>query len=452
MAWQFEAIEDQIIHLTLKDRTFAVNVINELEPDLFEDDSCRIIFHISQKFFNNKQVLPTYEQFQTIISTHQFKKLDLLVVKRVYQDMELSVHEIEFVKEVVPKFVKHNKFKNLLIEGSLLLSDPKNLENQDQVFMDFESKFKQILQYNIDQDLGLEIYDLQTRYQKLKSREEQGVRPALEIFANYIKGYFPKELYSYVGMPSVGKSILLAADALQAVRDGFNTVLISMEMSEELFGLRIDQSVAGKEARELLNDQEAYKFLESRYKTMKTTMGGGRLFIKEFPTGEASVHHIERYLELLKIYEDFTPEFVVIDYGDIMRPNHKSSGDRYNDQGRVFQELRAFAKAHNFPVLTAMQTNRPSREFSGPITEERIADSFDKIRTLDGCYSINQKTVGVDENSEALLQSFSTSNEHYLYIIKNRHGKKEQKVPFIMNKLTMTVEDKIKESEEKRVD
>jgi replicative DNA helicase len=183
----------------------------------------------------------------------------------------------------------------------------------------------------------------------------------------------------------------------------------------------------------------ALKKLEAALNNRKKS-GAGDLQIKEFGTGEASVSHIERYLELLYMYNEFVADFIVIDYGDIMKPVGKSTGDRYKDQGKVFQELRAFAKNHNVPVLTAAQTNRPPYgQRHAVITEERLADSYDKLRTLDGCYSINPKVIrGEDDDGEGMeIQT----NEHYLWIIKNRNGIKDVEVPFLMKKDTMQIYD-----------
>ena len=40
MSWSFEAIEDAIIHLMVRDREFGVFVMEELKSDYFVDDTC----------------------------------------------------------------------------------------------------------------------------------------------------------------------------------------------------------------------------------------------------------------------------------------------------------------------------------------------------------------------------------------------------------------------------
>ena len=57
-----------------------------------------------------------------------------------------------------------------------------------------------------------------------------------------------------------------------------------------------------------------------------------RLKMKEFPTGLASILDIEAHLESMKLYEDFDPDVIIADYGDIMRSTRKT-GSAYEEQG-----------------------------------------------------------------------------------------------------------------------
>ena len=56
----------------------------------------------------------------------------------------------------------------------------------------------------------------------------------------------------------------------------------------------------------------------------------------------------------------------------------------------------------------------------------------------------------LDEKEQFL--NLAADNDFYLFLIKNRHGKEEVKVPFIMNKMYMMVLDKEKDKHKEEIE
>jgi replicative DNA helicase len=439
MEWAFESIEDNILTLLIKDREFTVIVIDELKKEYFSNRTYEKIFSIIKSYFREYGDLPGLNEIKSIVGSSKklSKDFDFIETERIFNNIELKQSEIDYIRDVVPKFIKHNNFKTLIMTAATEISTLDNPELQEDMLDKFSNKLSDIRNFDMNKDLGHNIYDVEGRYARLKNKYTGGIKPKLEGLKNVIKGFFKGESYAYMGDTGSGKSIMLANEALNAMRQGFNVAFISLELEPEQFGLRMDQNVSKKESGELIKDKETVKYLKKKYADIKKLEGAGDMWIKEYPNGTISCMSIKDYVELLRIQKNFVVDFLVVDYLDILKPNEGRTGNDYSDQARVANEFDALAKTLDLPLLSAMQTNRGSKEDTGPINKNRIADSYGKLRPLYGVYSINSKK----DDGEIL-------NKHFLFLVKNRNGPEQIKVNFLMNKIYMSVDDDFDQEEE----
>lgn len=335
---------------------------------------------------------------------------------------ELSRGDRKFITETVVNFTKHAKMKEAIVESYELLNEDK--------FAEINEKIQEALKFNIDVNLGTDLYDVDGRYLKLSQSLGEKITTGFDNMNRILgDGWCRKEIYCVLGPPGMGKSIFLPNFGLKALGAGYNVVHYSLEMSEERVGLRYDGPVTHIDLKDLRSNQEAVKkaYTHGLFNRSK------RLFIKEFPTGAASVLDIEAHLEQLRTYEGFVPDMIIVDYGDIMRAAHKTN-NTYEEQGWIFRELRGIAIEHNCVVLTATQARRDAVAEGGgtkaSVGMEQVADSMEKVRILDGLFSIVQspadKTAGVIK----------------LYVAKNRNGDSGSTLEFNINYGKMTLVSK----------
>lgn len=349
--------------------------------------------------------------------------LDSMENESAYQ--ELTVGDKRFIEDEVLTFAKHARMKEAIIESYDLLEENK--------FSEINTKIQDALKFNIDIDLGIDLFNISERYARLSSVLNEKITSGFTNLDEKISGgWSRKEIYCVLGPPGMGKSIFLPNFGRSALFAGYNVVHYSFEMSEERVGLRYDGPIANLKLSELVNKIDTVK---KAYELKKKTGKTGRLFIKEFPTAAASVLDIESHLEQLRTYENFVPDVIIVDYGDIMKSAHKS--DRaYEEQGWIFRELRGLAIEYNCVVLTATQARRDALGKNGGTTAtvgmEQVADSMEKNRILDGLFSIVQTPVE------------KTQNIINLYIAKNRNGPSSENIQFKISyeKMMLTGIDK----------
>jgi replicative DNA helicase len=120
---------------------------------------------------------------------------------------------------------------------------------------------------------------------------------------------------------------------------------------------------------------------------VKSATPAGKIYIYEYPTKTLTVAEIERQLRRLQIESGVLPDLVIVDYLDILKPGYRS-GDKYEDQGSIGEELRALAGKHRVPVVTASQVNRQGAG-KQVIGGGDVSGSFEKIMVADEVLTIS---------------------------------------------------------------
>ena len=135
----------------------------------------------------------------------------------------------------------------------------------------------------------------------------------------------------------VGKSHFLVAMGANALRSGKNVVHYTFELTETAVGLRYDSNLCNVPSNEVQDNKDS---VLSKYEKMEL----GRLIIKEYPTGTATVQTIRNHIEKLKL-KSFMPSLIVIDYADIMRSS-KSYDSLRHELKLIYEELRNLSLIH----------------------------------------------------------------------------------------------------------
>ena len=185
-------------------------------------------------------------------------------------------------------------------------------------------------------------------------------------------------------------------------------------MSEDKIAQRFD-SIMTLIPQAQLKDPSAQAKVGERLSIFRTNFPDGKLVIKEFPTGNATVNTLRALLVQLRNYEEFVPDVIIVDYLELMRPTRENQHE-YVAQQRIAEELRGLAMENKALLWTATQTNRLGRTVK-IITDAELGDSYGKIRTCDFAISLNQNEQEFDEGSMRA------------YVVKSRNGRPRFSVP-----------------------
>lgn len=420
---QLGDLELDIFKVCNADRSFLVKMVSHLEPEYFESKNFATLFKIYKDFFNKFNKTPT-ENIIKDIFIKKGRDVNTIqpILDRIFRDNQIDSIEKEYILDEVVKFGKRARMSKAILESVDLLKD----DNFDEI----TNKVRDALIFNLDHNIGYDLYDIDERYSNLANSLQNKISTGYAQIDKILSGgWAKKELYSLMGSPGIGKSVFLPNFGFKLLLNGYNVVHYSFEMSEDRLGLRYDAMATNINIRKLMDHPDEIK---KKYDMIKK-LTKSHLKLKEFPTSMASVFDIESHLEHLKMYEDFDPDVVIVDYGDIMKST-KKTGNAYEEQGWIFRELRGLAVKKNIVVITATQANRDALSTSGAGTKEIVgmgqtADSMEKNRILDALFTIIQSSKEKEQGKISL------------YSAKNRNGEANVYMDFIINYDTMSIKE-----------
>jgi replicative DNA helicase len=199
----------------------------------------------------------------------------------------------------------------------------------------------------------------------------------------------------------VGKSHFLVAMGCAAMRAGKNVIHYTFELSEHDTGKRYDSNLCDIVSNEIIERKDE---VISKYKKMEL----GKLIIKEYPTGSASVMTLRNHIEKLTL-KGFKPSLVTVDYADVMKSSRAYDSLRH-ELKLIYTELRNLAVELSIPIWTASQANKDSSK-SDVVGLENLGESYGKAQVADVVLSISRKPM---EKSEGTGR---------IFVAKNRAGR-----------------------------
>lgn len=407
-------LEHLILNYSVRDRSFWLKVFEQLKPGFFDKKDNKLVFAFFKKYFNKYNQIPDRQITETEVT-----EVDPELLDDIYGDPPENTKSYIYDKTL--NFIKQNMMREALLKSIDLLEK----EDFDQI----EGEIKNVVKFNLDTALGIKLADVEERYEKIKAMETERIPtgfPQLDGILN--GGWGRKELYACAAPPGIGKSIFLANWAVWAVKQNYNALVYTLEISEERLTMRHDSILTKMPMDELIYDIDKVK---EKYRVF-SKMSKAHLWVKEFPTKGATVNTLKGHYEQLYTFEDFEPDIIFVDYAGLMRPSYRT-GDSYDDLKAIFEDLRGWAVELGVPIVTAAQTNRKSLDEKGGtkeiITQAQVSESLGITQTLDMFMTITQSRT---EKEEGLIN---------LYVDKHRHGESSKQMKYSLDYRNFVLEE-----------
>lgn len=182
--------------------------------------------------------------------------------------------------------------------------------------------------------------------QKQKELGILGIKTGLPGFDNYLpSGIMPGQLGVFLAYPGIGKSWLSLYFAVQAWKQGKSPMVISLEMSETEVRNRVF-TIMGEglwSHRKISNGEINLDDLRAWHK--KNVEGKPEFHIISNDTGGDITPSVLRG----KI-DQYKPDFVIVDYLQLMSPNQKSDNETVRMKN-LSRELKLMAIGEEVPIM-----------------------------------------------------------------------------------------------------
>lgn len=383
-------------------------LLRKINVGFFENQEIDFLANVSKKFQEKFGESPSSEQLKLLVQKSERSDFDLDLVSLVFE-ADVNQFDEEWLKRTSQAWITWKNFDKQLIKTvefvKLQSISPDNVEKVVQQAIGMISERGLV---TFDTNVGLDFFNPEDHVAPSFSKIASG-----KDFVDRMTGggYDIKSLVVYAGEQNIGKSIWLANDAVNAVRMGHNCAFITAEMAAYKVVKRIGSNLLSVPMREYDSKSKNRDFMKLRLeKVSRGVLPPGKLYVKEFPTSQATVLDVESYLRTLEETTGNKIRVIVIDYINILANyRNPNSENTYLKIKQIAEDLRAMAVRNDWLIITATQITRSGWD-STEITMSNIAESAGLAHTADMMYGIIQ-----DSDMHA-------KREYFLKVLKIRDG------------------------------
>jgi KaiC/GvpD/RAD55 family RecA-like ATPase len=356
-------VQRLFLEMMLEDAQSYVRVQNIYNPQNF-DKSLRPAAEFIKEHSDKYKTLPE----RTQISAATGVKLQPVP--------DLNEGHYDWFMSEFESFTKRQELERAILKSADLL------EKGD--FEPVEKLIKDAVQISLTKDLGMDFwYDpegMLTRYFDSGGQVSTGW-PQMDrlLYGGFSRG----ELNIFAGGSGSGKSLVMMNIALNWVQQGLHGVYITLELSEELTGLRTAAMLTDMSTKDIRRDKDA-----AAIKIKMIGRKAGSYQVKALPA-QSNINDIRAFLKEYQIKTGHKVDFIMIDYLDLLMPVSAkvSPNDLFVKDKYVSEELRNLAKELGILMVTASQLNRSAVE-EIEFDHSHISGGISKINTADNVFGI----------------------------------------------------------------
>jgi len=401
-------LEKIFYHYVLENR----QLINIVKPRFFETESIKSLYEIASEFIEKYAEVPTEKQIRELCKLKGHEEiLEANKLEAIYE-CNLKEYENDWLQESCEAWIE---YKNLDISVVDLISYLKTTKVNSENVKDVVQTAKSIIadrnniQFGFDE--GLDFFNPESHLQPTSDSFSSGF-PYIDLVLG--GGWYSKALFCFIGEMKIGKSIWLANVAANAVRLGYNTAVISLEMRDRKVVKRLGANLLTMKMREygpLADDTDSMKkkLKNIGYDDLRMP---GQLFVKEFPTSSAGVPDIEMWLRKMEELKGIKFKVIVLDYINILKNwRNPNTENMYMKIKQIAEDTRAMAMRNDWAIVTATQINR-SGFGSTDLSITNISESAALGHTVDAMFGIIQDEI-MHANEEYILKLLANRDDGY---------------------------------------
>ena len=428
-------IEKMLFKKASLDKKWMNILVGTFDKRFFKTPNLAMLADLQVRFYEKYGQAPSTKTLAAMAKSYAIKypaeNIEMSEVNELLG--EINTFDLNLPEDVLnsnlKEFIRRNAFYNALYDNAGLLNSDESgyekvvakcLENFDRV---------QKITFN-DTDLGLNYFNedaMKQHWQYIRNPEAK-LSTLWASLDTYTHGGFLKDgrsLYLVMAQAGLGKSLFLSNLAVNFLKQGLSVVVISLEMSEDVYAQRFDAHIS-KEDINHLNDCEdrAIENIKKFYKEHPSS----NLYIKEYPPKSVTSNDIRAYLESLKA-NGHKFDAIIIDYLNLVKSSSRQNDNMFLDGLDVSEKLRAISYEFKAPVISAIQTNTEGMNNEN-VGMENISQSRGIAFTADFLMALFQMQ---EDRENGFIRA---------RILKNRLGGQVGKVlQFTVNKHNLLLED-----------
>lgn len=403
--------QNRFLKVLISDRDgYAEQIIDVVQADYF-DSYQKILLDYELSYFNRYQEIARFSALRDLVNDREKGMAKELLNGLLDQIEALPIDNVEHIKKRAYTYFKKKSLKNCIMK---MVVNWKNGQ-----YDSFKTDLEEALRAGEPKETGHNYVD---DMEKRLIADFRNPISAMESIDKYIGGGLSQGEMGIVLAPTGGgKSMVLVKFATTALLAGKKVLYYTLELSEKAVGNRFDACINQLPIKDVWDFADV--ILENGKKIKNA---GGSLVIKGFPSGQASINTLMSHVRTLKINDNFVPDIIFIDYGDLLKPLDNYSEKRHSLDS-IYVGIRGMASELNIPIWNAAQTNRTGMDQEN-ISLSSIGESLGNARAAD-------VVIGIGRTPENKVENIAT-----IGILKNRNGADGFYLPCFFNTSKIFIE------------
>jgi len=337
------------------------------------------------------------------------------IIKPSYFDPSLK-KSVKFIQDYFEKYKDVPKLATLRAETGLILEDSGKITRADVQYvasemedfcktraateaviqsMEFIQKgeigkiipaLKEAVAIGLQKDIGINYFE----------NVEERLKQTLEVEARLSTGWAEvdemlgggvarQELIVFTANSGGGKSMTMLNLARNFLAQGYNGVYISLEMRAGVVSKRLDSMIS------LISQENLLREMQKVLVAIESSAGNmGKFFVKRMPENRTNINDIRSYLQQLEQSTGFRPDFIVVDYLDIMGTTMSVSHDNLFIKDKyVTEEVRSLGFDYDCVMVSASQLGKHAAK-SETLDQSDVQGGSSKVNTSDYTIAVKQ--------------------------------------------------------------
>lgn len=306
----------------------------------------------------------------------------------------------EYVIDQITTFMRMQRMKGAIIESA------EKLQNLQQAALpEVEKIWHDLIQSNRQNfSTGLRLTEVERTLDRVNNVSHEfttGIKQLDDAYVVPARG----QVFMFLAAAGRGKTWFAMQCTRRALENRKKVLHISLEMDEELVGMRYYQTmfnvpkrsgliytttleVQQGELRRLNRETIDVKFnlaaanvdMELNVHLQKMGRRKDNLIIKRFPGKMLTGNMLRSYLDMLEMTEGFVPDLMVLDYPRLMKMDGKS--DLRISMDDTIIDLRALAVERNMAIVAPHQASKEGEQAT-KITNTHLSEAWGLAGTVD---------------------------------------------------------------------
>ena len=394
-----------LFRMLIEDDGFSVTVAPYVQPFYFENQILAWAWSFCLAYRERYGAVPgfqvLYHQVQQMDATsHQVYNATLDAIRQA------SLQDTTWLKDQVLEFIKRNIFVRNFHATRQMFNSGKVTEAYDHAMAQMEELHRISWQ---TKDRSWIFGDLELRESRRASTdfEGQNIPTGFPWLDKILDGGLSKgEVGNWLAYPKIGKTTMLIQHGRAATSLGWKKVYhVVLEGSRALVENRYDACFAGEMYNRVKRgemDVQRFELVRRQYQMMRDL-----LVVEGFTDRwDYTVQDISNGLKELKINYGWTPDLIIIDYGDLLNGRHQPYRDRLANEIDAFRDIKSLSN-RGYGIWTASQAQRPKEntaQKSDLLQTRQIAGVYEKIRICDFLGTLNQN---LEEKQHGVMRLYA---------------------------------------------